>query len=340
MRAAVATTIGVSSTTVASRLSTAVTSAESTTTRPKSTRAELPARRAVTAAAQVNRPSRSARWASSRTTTKKATVGRMPRTAASASGRPSAPTNTRYAAPGSATATGGTRDEAAVAATSVAIRTTAETNSARGSTAPSTASSTAPAGLEPARVDHARQELPGARLHRVAEHLLGRAGFQQHALVEEGDGVGDLPGEAHLVGGHEDGHALCRRLADDGEHLADQLRVERAGDLVEQQYPRTDGERPVDRHPLLLAAGEPVGELVRLVRQADPVEQRPRLVDGFPLGSTVHRDGRQRHVVEHREVREQVVGLEDHAHPAADPVGVDPRVGDVLTVEQHLAVVH
>src|SRR4051794_38180630 len=134
MRAAVATTTGVSSTTVASRLSTAVTTAARTTTRANSDRADRPDRRAVAAAAQMNSPSRSARWESSSTATRKPTVGAIERTAPSASGSPSAPTRTRNAAPGSATATGGTRGEAAVAATRVAIRTVADTPSARRST--------------------------------------------------------------------------------------------------------------------------------------------------------------------------------------------------------------
>src|SRR3954453_3779481 len=134
MCAAVAMTTGVSSTTVASRLRTAVTTAERTTTRASSDRADRPERRAVAAAAQVNRPSRSARWESSSTTTRNPTVGAICRTASSASGSPTAPTSTRNAAPGRATATGGTRGWSVVAAIRVAARTTAETPSASRST--------------------------------------------------------------------------------------------------------------------------------------------------------------------------------------------------------------
>ena len=50
--------------------------------------------------------------------------------------------------------------------------------------------------------------------------------------------VGDLAGEAHLVGGQHHRHALALEVADHRQHLADQLRVERRGDLVEQQQPR------------------------------------------------------------------------------------------------------
>ena len=62
------------------------------------------------------------------------------------------------------------------------------------------------------------------------------------------------------------------------EHLLDQLRVERAGHLVEEHHVRVHRQRPGDRDPLLLAAGEAFGVLVELVGQADPLEQRRALL--------------------------------------------------------------
>ena len=53
----------------------------------------------------------------------------------------------------------------------------------------------------------------------------------------------------------------------------DQLRVERGGDLVEEQQGRLRAQRAHQRDPLLLAAGHPVGVLVRLVREPEAVEQ-------------------------------------------------------------------
>ena len=46
---------------------------------------------------------------------------------------------------------------------------------------------------------------------------------------------GDFPREAHLVGSEQHGHALLGELAHDVEHVGHELRVERRGDLVEQQ---------------------------------------------------------------------------------------------------------
>src|SRR3712207_6672170 len=59
------------------------------------------------------------------------------------------------------------------------------------------------AGSQPACLDDPGQELPGARLPRVVQHLARWPDLQQPAAVEEAHRVGDLPGEAHLVGGDQ-----------------------------------------------------------------------------------------------------------------------------------------
>ncbi len=63
------------------------------------------------------------------------------------------------------------------------------------------------------------------------------------------------------------------------EHLGDELRVERARDLVEEHDARLHRERAHDRDALLLAAREPVGIVVALVPHTDAVEQRVGAVD-------------------------------------------------------------
>src|SRR5690606_19977887 len=107
---------------------------------------------------------------------------------------------------------------------------------------------------QPPRGDHAGQELPRALLDRIAEHLRRRAGLEHASAVEEAHEVRDLAREAHLVGRHEDRDPVGREPAHDREHLADQLRVERGGDLVEQERGRAARGRPGDRHAVLLAA--------------------------------------------------------------------------------------
>ena len=61
---------------------------------------------------------------------------------------------------------------------------------------------------------------------------------------------------------------VAREVAHDDEHLADELRVERRGDLVEEHHVRLHHQRPRDRDPLLLAARELVRVLVGLLRRA------------------------------------------------------------------------
>ena len=122
-------------------------------------------------------------------------------------------------------------------------------------------------------LDDPLEELPGPGLARVAEDLLRRSLLEDHAAVQEADARGDLPGEGHLVGRDDHGHAAGGQFADDVEHLGDELGVERARDLVEEQQVGLHRQRPDDRHALLLAAGQPVRVLGDLVGQAEALQQ-------------------------------------------------------------------
>ncbi len=157
--------------------------------------------------------------------------------------------------------------------------------------------------------------------------------------MEVADLVGDLPGEAHLVRGDQHRHALALQLADGAQHLADQLGVEGARHLVEEHGPRPGGEGAGDRDALLLAAGEIGGPLVLAPAEPEPLEDLPRLTLRLLAVDPVGADDSQGHVVEHPEMREEVVGLEDEAEPAAHGDRVDRRVGDHLAVEEDVAVV-
>ena len=159
------------------------------------------------------------------------------------------------------------------------------------------------------------------------------------ALVEEADLVGHLAREAHLVRGDDHRHAARLELADRVEHLAHELGVERARDLVEQERPRVGGQRAGDGDALLLAAGEVVRVVALAALQPEAGEQlaRPRL--RVRARALVRAHGRQRDVVEHAEVREEVEVLEDHAEPPAHRDRVDRRVRDDLAVEEDVAVV-
>src|SRR3954470_1346609 len=62
---------------------------------------------------------------------------------------------------------------------------------------------------------------------RGVEHLLGRAGLDDAAVVHEHDPVGHPAGEADLVGDDEHRRAAPGEVLDHTEHLADQLGVQR-----------------------------------------------------------------------------------------------------------------
>ena len=66
------------------------------------------------------------------------------------------------------------------------------------------------------------------------------------------------------------------QLANDVQHLGDELRIQRARHLVEQHQLGLHGERANDRHALLLAPGQPVRIGVALLAQPEAVEQPGR----------------------------------------------------------------
>ncbi len=130
-----------------------------------------------------------------------------------------------------------------------------------------------------------------------------------------------------------------RELADDVQHLADELRVERARHLVQQHQLRSHRESPDDRDPLLLAAREAVRVVAGPVGQPEAAEQLKRLSLGLGPRRLQHLARRERHVAQDRHVREEVVGLEDDPDPAADPVGVHARCRHLLPADEDPALV-
>src|SRR3954447_18880283 len=90
-----------------------------------------------------------------------------------------------------------------------------------------------------------------------SKHDVRRALLDDLARIEEAHPVGDLAGKSHLMGDDDHGEAmLMGQIADDGEDLADQLRVERARDLVEEHDLRPHGKGPGNGDALLLPTRE------------------------------------------------------------------------------------
>ena len=145
---------------------------------------------------------------------------------------------------------------------------------------------------------------------------------------------------AHLVRGDQHRHAARRQLADHAQHLRHQLRVERARHLVQQHQPRPRGQGADDRHPLLLAARQPVGDTRRACRpgRTAPAARAPppsACARGVP--STLRGASVTLSITRH--VREQVERLEHDADASPHPVRVDPLGGHLRAMDDDAAAV-
>ena len=95
--------------------------------------------------------------------------------------------------------------------------------------------------------------------------------------------------------------------------LALSLGVERARRLVPEQRRRPARQRAGDRHPLPLPTGERLRPGVRPVREPQALEPDPRLAFRRGLSPEARRE---RAVLHHPQVREQLDRLEHQAHAA------------------------
>jgi hypothetical protein len=119
--------------------------------------------------------------------------------------------------------------------------------------------------------------------------------------------------------GHEhrgDAEALLRG-ADLVAHPVAQPGVQVAQRLVQQQHLRFAHQRPGQRDPLLLSAGEHRRRAGGEVRESDPVQRRQRPFARLRLGGArMLGPQREHHVLQHGHVRPDRVGLEDDADGA------------------------
>ena len=141
------------------------------------------------------------------------------------------------------------------------------------------------------------------------------------AVAQEHDAVGPRR-ELRVVGDDDAGDAALRGGAQQAHDRLAVDRVERAGRLVGEQQPALADDRPGDRDPLALAAGELVGEAVGALGEAELLERlEPRRARG--LGADAVELERQGDVLDRGEPGEQVEVLEhvaDRAAPQPRPV--------------------
>ncbi len=126
----------------------------------------------------------------------------------------------------------------------------------------------------------------------------------------------------------------------DVEHLADQLGVERRGRLVEEHQLRLHRQRPRDRDPLLLAAGELGRVAVGLVGQPDLGELLAADRERFVLLQLLDPDRRLDDILQRGHMREEVEVLKHHADVAPLPrrlarVQLVQLVAALLVTDEH-----
>ena len=115
-------------------------------------------------------------------------------------------------------------------------------------------------GLQVVDLGDHREQRPGVGMAGVGQHGLGRALLDDPAQVHDGQPVGDVPGQAEVVGDDQDGQAeVADQAEQQGQDLAPDRGVQAGHRLVGHQHARLQGQRPGDHHPLALAAGQLVG---------------------------------------------------------------------------------
>lgn len=154
------------------------------------------------------------------------------------------------------------------------------------------------------------------------KNLFCRAALHHDAVLGEHNLVADGTREGHFVRDQDAGQAVVDQFADDVEDFANGFRIESGCHFIEQDQFRLHGQRAGNRNALLLAAGELSGVRAGLVLQSDFLEQRMR--GGFSVWARLaeHAHGCGDQVVEHAQVRKQVVLLEHKTDSLAQGNGV------------------
>ena len=171
-------------------------------------------------------------------------------------------------------------------------------------------------------------------IQRGAVDRLRRPLLADHTVAHHQDAVGQRQ-SLRLIMRHIDGGdvQLALQLADFRAGLVAQLGVQIGQRFIEQQHRRRMHDRPRHRHALLL----PARQLLRrpVAERAQPDHGQglgdPRFDLGVGAAADAQREG---HVLEHRQMRPNGIGLEHHADIAVIGLHNDPGFG----IEDHHVV--
>ena len=172
------------------------------------------------------------------------------------------------------------------------------------------------------------------------DDLLRCALLDDIAAVHEDDTVSDLTGEADLMGDDDHRHAVCRQLLHDGQYLADHLRIEGRGRLIEEHDVRLHAERTRDRDTLLLPTGKLRRIGLRLLRQIDTLKHLHRALLRLRLTALPELHRCQHQIMQDIHIIEEIEMLEHHADVLADLIHIHLFIGDVDPIHLDLSGRH
>src|ERR1043166_8459011 len=144
-------------------------------------------------------------------------------------------------------------------------------------------------------------------------------------------------GRLRIVCHHDDGLAnLAAERLENVQDLLGGMRVQITGGLVGDDQPGVSHQGPGNGRALFLAPGELFGQVFAPVGQTDEFKGRVALLTPSS-GAEMGQEQRQLHVLESRQNRDEIEGLEDKPHVLIPPIGqvrfTEPGEIDIL----HLA---
>ena len=138
-------------------------------------------------------------------------------------------------------------------------------------------------------------------------------------------------------------HAAVCQILHNIQHLSHHLGIQRGGGFVKQDDLGVHGKGTGDGYTLALSAGKRGGEHMRLIRESHAGQQFHGGSFRRAGRSTSNLAGSDAHIVQHRNVREQIEALKHHAHLCTDGVlRLGRQHGTVyndLTLRRHLQIV-
>ena len=141
--------------------------------------------------------------------------------------------------------------------------------------------------------------------------------LEEPPAVKEQHPVRHGTGKLHLVGNDDHRLPFPRQVQHDVQHLADHFGVEGGGHFVKEQDLRVHTQCPHNGDALLLAAGKLPRVALGLLQKAHPVQQGFGLLLYLGLRALLHLGRGQQDVIQHGQVREELVALEHHADALA-----------------------